>query len=67
VSTLLHATVYVFLDNLTNVLVHIANKMRLQKNKQSLGSVKFIIIITQFRVITATSSVEMLRGPQVTK
>jgi hypothetical protein len=31
VSTLLHATVYVFLLNLLNVLVHIANKMGLQK------------------------------------
>jgi hypothetical protein len=31
VSTLLHATVYMFLHNLLNVLVHIANKMGLQK------------------------------------
>jgi hypothetical protein len=32
VSTLLHAIVYVLLHNLLNVLVHIANKMGLQKN-----------------------------------
>jgi hypothetical protein len=31
-STLLHATVYVFLINLLNVLLQIANKMGLQKN-----------------------------------
>jgi hypothetical protein len=31
VSTLLHATVYVFLHNLLNVQVQIANKMGLQK------------------------------------
>jgi hypothetical protein len=31
VSTLLHATVYIFLHNLLNVLVQIANKMGLQK------------------------------------
>jgi hypothetical protein len=31
VSTLLHATVYMFLHNLLNVLVQIANKMGLQK------------------------------------
>jgi hypothetical protein len=31
VSTLLHAIVYVFLHNLLNVLVQIANKMGLQK------------------------------------
>jgi hypothetical protein len=31
VSTLLHATVYVFLHNLLNVLVQTANKMGLQK------------------------------------
>jgi hypothetical protein len=30
VSTLLHAIVYVFLHNLLNALVQIANKMRLQ-------------------------------------
>jgi hypothetical protein len=30
-STLLHATVYMFLHNLLNVLVQIANKMELQK------------------------------------
>jgi hypothetical protein len=30
VSTLLHATVYMFLHNLLNVLVQIANKMGLQ-------------------------------------
>jgi hypothetical protein len=29
-STLLHATVYMFLHNLLNVLVQIANKMGLQ-------------------------------------
>jgi ribosomal protein L32E len=32
-STLLHATVYMFLHNLLNVLVQIANKMGLQKKK----------------------------------
>jgi hypothetical protein len=32
VSTLLHATVYVFLRSLLNVLLEIANKMGLQKN-----------------------------------
>jgi hypothetical protein len=32
VSTLLHATVYMFLHSLLNVLVQIANKMGLQKN-----------------------------------
>jgi hypothetical protein len=31
VSTLLHATIYMFLHNLLNVLVQIANKMGLQK------------------------------------
>jgi hypothetical protein len=31
VSTLLHATVYMFLHNLLNVLVQSANKMGLQK------------------------------------
>jgi uncharacterized membrane protein len=31
-STLLHATVYVFLHNLLNVLVQIANKIGLRKN-----------------------------------
>jgi hypothetical protein len=35
VSTLLHAIVYVFLQNLLNVLVQIGNKMRLQKNEDS--------------------------------
>jgi hypothetical protein len=30
-STLLHATAYVFLHNLLNVIVQIANKMGLQK------------------------------------
>jgi hypothetical protein len=33
VSTLIHAIVYVFLHNLLNVLVQIANKMGLQKKK----------------------------------
>jgi hypothetical protein len=33
VSTFLHATVYMFLHNLLNVLVQIANKMGLQKKK----------------------------------
>jgi hypothetical protein len=33
VSTLLHATVYVILHNLLNVLVQIANKMGLQETK----------------------------------
>jgi hypothetical protein len=33
VSTLLHATVYVFLHSLLQVLVQIANKMGLQKKK----------------------------------
>jgi hypothetical protein len=32
-STLLHATVYMFLHNLLNVLVQIANKMGLQQKK----------------------------------
>jgi hypothetical protein len=32
VSTLLHATVYVFLHNLLNVLLHTANKMAFKKN-----------------------------------
>jgi hypothetical protein len=31
VTTLLHAAVYMFLHNLLNVLIHIANKMGLQK------------------------------------
>jgi hypothetical protein len=31
VSTLLHATVYMFLHNLLNALVQIANKMGLRK------------------------------------
>jgi hypothetical protein len=34
VSTLLHATVYMFLHNLLNVLVQIANKMGLQKKNK---------------------------------
>jgi hypothetical protein len=34
-STLLHATVYMFLHNLLNVLVQIANKMGLQKKSLS--------------------------------
>jgi hypothetical protein len=37
VGTLLHATVYMFLHNLLNVLVHIANKMGLQKNVMAYG------------------------------
>jgi hypothetical protein len=36
-STLLHATVYMFLHNLLNVLVQIANKMGLQKMLETLG------------------------------
>jgi hypothetical protein len=35
-STLLHATVYVFLHDLLNVLVQIANKMGLQKKSSDL-------------------------------
>jgi hypothetical protein len=35
VSTLLHATVYVFLHSLLNVLVQIENKMGLQKKKNT--------------------------------
>jgi hypothetical protein len=38
VSTLLHAIVNVFLHNLLNVLVQIENKMRLQENVYSPGS-----------------------------
>jgi hypothetical protein len=38
VSTFLHATVYMFLHNLLNVLVQIANKMGLQKNYYALAS-----------------------------
>jgi hypothetical protein len=34
VSTLLHATVYMFLHNLQNVIVQIENKMGLKKRKQ---------------------------------
>jgi hypothetical protein len=34
VSTLLHATVYMLLHNLLNVLVQIANEMGLQKKKK---------------------------------
>jgi hypothetical protein len=33
VSTLLYATVYVFLHNFLNILVQIANKMDFQKKK----------------------------------
>jgi hypothetical protein len=33
-STLLHATAYMFLHNLLNIVVQIANKMGLQKNLQ---------------------------------
>jgi hypothetical protein len=36
VSTLLHATVYMFLHNLLNVLVQIANKIGLQKKNNSI-------------------------------
>jgi hypothetical protein len=38
VSTLLHATVYVFLHNLLNVLVQIANEMELQNNYIAAGN-----------------------------
>jgi hypothetical protein len=37
VSTLLHATVYVFLHSLLNVLVQIANKMGFQKKKKKIS------------------------------
>jgi hypothetical protein len=40
VSTLLHATVYMLLHNLLNVLVQIANKMGLQKKPSSSSHVK---------------------------
>jgi hypothetical protein len=42
VSTLLHATVYVFLQSLLNVVAQIANKMGFQKRKTTL-----IICISQ--------------------
>jgi hypothetical protein len=46
VSTLLRATVYTFLHNLLNVLVQIANKMRLQKK-----SVHFLLRQARSRVL----------------
>jgi hypothetical protein len=39
-STLLQATVYMFLHNLLNVLVQIANKMGLQKKLTTVGAIK---------------------------
>jgi hypothetical protein len=39
-STLLHATVYMFLHNLLNVLVQIANKMGLHKKRIILMEVR---------------------------
>jgi hypothetical protein len=37
-STLLHATIHMLLHNLPNVLVQIANKMRLQKKKRQVAA-----------------------------
>jgi hypothetical protein len=51
VSTLLHATVYVFLHNLLNVLVQIANKMGLQKkNTQYVQARKDTLTVTRGQV-----------------
>jgi hypothetical protein len=44
-STLLHATVYIFLHNLLNVLVHIANKMGLQKKNTGLQDDRLVSTI----------------------
>jgi hypothetical protein len=53
VSTLLYATVYIFLHNLLNVLEQIANKMGLQKNStyELSGNEKF-----QFKKTATPSS-----------
>jgi hypothetical protein len=45
VSTLVHATVYIFLHDLLNVLVQIANKMGLQKNNYNWVIVDAILLI----------------------
>jgi hypothetical protein len=45
VSTLLHATVYMFLHNLLNVLVQIANKMGLQKKICNIYFLRLINIL----------------------
>jgi hypothetical protein len=46
VSTLLHATVYMFLHNLLNILVQIANKMGLQKDKLVLRLICLTFVCT---------------------
>jgi hypothetical protein len=54
VSTLLHATVYMFLHNLLNVLVQIANKMGLQQQKLVLYWQ--FLIVSQGRLYTSIPS-----------
>jgi ribosomal protein L32E len=44
VSTLLHATVYMFLHNLLNVPVQIANKMGLQKKLGASATLRSIVL-----------------------
>jgi hypothetical protein len=52
VSTLLHATVYMFLHNLLNVLVQIASKMGLQKTLFKIIP-KLSLYLTNYYVIKA--------------
>jgi hypothetical protein len=49
VSTLLHATLYVFFHNLLNVLVQIANKMGLQEKIYSLFRRRCNVILICYR------------------
>jgi hypothetical protein len=49
-STLLHASVYMFLNNLLNALVHIANKMGLQKKG------RLVEQLVQFRAFCAPAA-----------
>jgi hypothetical protein len=62
VSTLLHATVYMFLHNLLNVLVQIANKMALQK-KANLDEIKGFRGAKKWHVPTDCRSVRTQHVP----
>jgi hypothetical protein len=54
VSTLLHATVYMFLHNLLNVLVQIANKMGLQKKCFRVASLCNLSMISVETAVTGS-------------
>jgi hypothetical protein len=54
VCTLLHATVYMFLHNLLNVLVQIANKMEFKK-KKIIGVSNLVLSIAIYWLINKKS------------